>query len=222
MTQPPTNAEELLQSIIDSRGGPSAFSPEQMRIARALTIHLSRDDIDPILTERLSALLPSVIGAGGSGPHYEDLSRLTDEELDQYEQLVRKAIVPGEAAAVDACFEPIEEWERRYARLEEQLRIAQQGEVTYDRVARNASAECDRLRAEVDRLQPQLGKVAIPTPVENSRVGHSQGQGEPSPAPSSNVVAMPMHGNGSLTVERSQAERYPHLRDPSAPPVRRW
>jgi hypothetical protein len=53
-------AQELFLDIIRSRGGAARFTPEQVRLAHALTSVLARKpvDIDPLLAARLADMLP--------------------------------------------------------------------------------------------------------------------------------------------------------------------
>jgi hypothetical protein len=156
---------DLYRCICDERGGEQALSHVQRRIAVALS-HSLRDPaaIDAGLVARLVDQLPPITVPHGET--HEDLSRLDDAELDALEALLSKAIAPG-APEPDALVRALNEANASVEHVQsianEAIRlrgIAQQSELTQARLEQSARAECERWRAEVDRLQLQLSKIA--------------------------------------------------------------
>jgi hypothetical protein len=186
---------DLLEAIYAERGGVDNFTIIQQRISMALA-HSLRDpqSIDAGLVARLVDQLPII-----TTPHcetHEDLSLLSDEELDRYEALVEKALGPGAALPDTTVVNLLRSVEHVQAVADEATRlrdIAQQSELMHARMAREAGAEVDRLRVELDRVHAQLGKIASAS-IAPSTTKISGNTELPLNSPSSNVVPLDKYG----------------------------
>jgi hypothetical protein len=235
MSDQPITVQEFRASIIHSRGGDAAFSPEQLRILEAYVhaLAVKPSEMDAGVIERLAALLPARVGERGQG--HIDIHKLSADDLavlEAAQAIMDKGRVPG-AVPPDDTAEQIrrlcEGADRSVAAEHEakvQRDIARQAEASANE--RNAAlrAAYDELRLENDRLRENLSRIAaeavggqkIPGSGSDASLSDPQtGAGHSAGSPS-NVVDI--RGNGSARIDTPLEQRYPHLSD--TPPVGKW
>jgi hypothetical protein len=180
-------AQELFEDIIRSRGGVARFTPEQVRIAHALTSVLARkpSDIDPLLAARLAEMLPRPLPAAKEAVWVPEI-----EFHDGYSVQLQRAI---DGSPDDVARTALTEAQHRIVSLE---------------------SENEGLRTSLAQLRGAEVKEAIHSGTghwdasqPDKRVSESRAI-----ASEGNVVRMPIHGSkDSLTVNGGLLDRYPNL-----------